>query len=1487
VTDLATRIDGVSPRTRRGLGYLGLAVLAYVPLMLTAPGKVAADTKQYLYLDPGRVMERAWSMWDPNIGFGTVTHQNIGYLFPLAPFYWVLDKIGVPDWVAQRIWLGSILLFAGLGMLYLFRTLGLRGAGATVGTLAFMLSPYSLDYAARISVILLPWAGLPWLLAFTIRALRQGGWRHPAWFAITVQIVGSVNATALVFAGLAPLLWIPYAVWVLREVTLRRAIATVARIGLLTIGASLWWMSGLWAQGAYGLDILRYTETLSAVSRTSLPNEVLRGLGYWFFYGRDKLGPWIESSVDYTQRPFFIVTSYGIAILAVFSAAIVRWRHRAYFIVVAFVGVIIAVGAHPYDSPTPVGGVFKELATTSTAAFALRSTGRATPLVVLGLAVLLAAGVNAFVGWSRAHQHATLGLLVAGVVAALVIVNLPALWNGTFYGKNLQRPEDVPQYWKDAIAHLDAQGDDSRVLELPGSDFASYRWGNTVDPITPGLMDRPYVARELIPYGSPASANLLNAFDLRIQDRQLPPDAIAPLTRLMSVGDIALRNDLQFERYRLIRPTFLWQLFDPTPAGLGEPTLFGEPSTTNDTPYPFVDEQALGGPSNLEVPPPVAVFPVEDTLPFVRAASDEGSLLIAGDGEGTVDAGVVRLLDQDPLVFYSATFAKDAAGLRRQAAQGATLVVTDSNRDRGRRWSTITDTAGYTEGPGTRPLEEDLSDARLEMFPDAGQDAYTTTEIQGATSVRASDYGNPITYTPEDRATRAFDGDVDTAWRTGAFDDVQGDRIRIVLDEPITTDRVNLVQPLKKPNERYVTQAVLTFDGGSPVTVDLGRASRTREGQTLKFPERTFRTFEIEIRETNLGQLINYGGVSPVGFAEIRLRGDAPDARPVRVSEVVKMPSDLLGTLGRASQDRPLVLLMDRERVIPVPPRSDPEQAIVRSFALPTDRSFGVAGDVRLSPYLPDDRIDRLLGYTGPVVATSSEHLSGAAQDRASAALDQDPATAWVTPFSTVNGQYLDVELPAPISFDRLDLQLVADGRHSVPTKLAITNETGERREVDVPAVSDEAAPDSVVPAPVSFPALTGSRFRVTVLESRPVTTREWYCECDLEMPVGIAELGIADVPPVRVAATIPNDCRADLVTVDDRPFPVRVVGTTEDALAGRPLRLVSCSADGAPVLAFDAGTHVLSTQPGNRFGFDVDRLVIASQAGGAAWTSFDDAAGLTDVPSPAANEPTVATLESGRSTVRVRVSGPHEPFWPVLGQSANAGWRATADGMELGESTLADGYGNGWLVRPPADGKPFEVDLEWVPQRTVNRAIVASIVSVIACLAILVVSLLRARRRRREGLVPAPTEPRADAELESPLVAPGRRPGVVGIVLTTLIALGVGAAVVTPWVGVLVGAATLLVLVAPRWRGVLSLVPAIALAGCGAYIAAKQFHTHLPATFEWPTFFWQVRTLGWIAIVFLAADALVEIVRTRSRRSDPVSTPQPESGTEPEPESI
>ena len=114
----------------------GLAVvagMAYVPLLAVRPGVVTPDTKTYLYLDPTKFLSQVAFMWNPTVGLGTVNHQYIGYLFPMGPFYAVFHLLGVPVWVSQRLWLGTILFGAGLGVLYLSQNPRPEGARAHGG----------------------------------------------------------------------------------------------------------------------------------------------------------------------------------------------------------------------------------------------------------------------------------------------------------------------------------------------------------------------------------------------------------------------------------------------------------------------------------------------------------------------------------------------------------------------------------------------------------------------------------------------------------------------------------------------------------------------------------------------------------------------------------------------------------------------------------------------------------------------------------------------------------------------------------------------------------------------------------------------------------------------------------------------------------------------------------------------------------------------------------------------------------------------------------------------------------------------------------------------------------------------------------------------------------------------------------------------------------------------------------------------------------
>ena len=194
--------------------YLLLALLAYIPSLLTSRGEISADTKAYLLLDSGKFLDRVPFLWDAHINAGTVTHQNIGYLFPLGPWYWIFKTIGVPIWIAERLWFGTLLFAAGAGTLWMLRKLGLRGSGSAVAAFTYMLSPYLLAYMGRTSVILTPWCALPWLIGLMICALRERTWRAPVLFALIVTVMAGTNASSVIFVLLGPLLLVPFAIWI-------------------------------------------------------------------------------------------------------------------------------------------------------------------------------------------------------------------------------------------------------------------------------------------------------------------------------------------------------------------------------------------------------------------------------------------------------------------------------------------------------------------------------------------------------------------------------------------------------------------------------------------------------------------------------------------------------------------------------------------------------------------------------------------------------------------------------------------------------------------------------------------------------------------------------------------------------------------------------------------------------------------------------------------------------------------------------------------------------------------------------------------------------------------------------------------------------------------------------------------------------------------------------------------------------------------------
>ncbi len=817
-------------------------------------------------------------------------------------------------------------------------------------------------------------------------------------------------------------------------------------------------------------------------------------------------------------------------------------------------------------------------------------------------------------------------------------------------------------------------------------------------------------------------------------------------------------------------------------------TRYGE-SIANRPDVEIIDARTLGRADSGEPISPVALVDVDEPVPVIRVKT--GEVLVAGSGDGLVDAAAWGLLDGTELVRYAADLEDVPAAI--EAARH--VIITDSNRDRAHHWRGSQDVHGHTEpgGPGDDVLRPTAADQRLGVFDSENPDSQTIAIQDGPVIAIASSYGEPFAYLPEHRASMAIDGDMSTSWIVGDHGEPLGEHIRLTASSPVSS--VRLVQHRDRPADRSIASVTIRVGDATPVSVQLDDSSLTGDGQIVPLPTVDAGVpITITITALEDAPLGTLGNAVGVGFSEVDL-GLGPTI------EYIRPPVDLVGDLGDTATngDVPISYVLTRLRTDPLNVwRSDPEPELRRRIEVGASGDYVADVVFRLDARVPDDVITRLLSGAPlggapdePTTAVANRRLTGSPSHRGAAAVDGDVATSWITPFDEALGATLSFPAGETVPSDNLRL-VQPSGTFSPITEVTLTTGTGTSV---LPVPPADAAGVSVIALPTSStPSGAGDSWSLTITGVEAVTTIDRRFGDRIELPAAISEIGVATAPDAVEAITA--TCVEGLIEIDGRPVGLSSRTTTDALLDGDAITATLC---GGPI-RLSPGTHTIRSRGRSTLGLVVDRVLLSTQ-GDTAQSASDP-------------EPVVTVSDSSVRRRELTVGQCPEGCWLVHGEGFNTAWSAQIDGRDLGPPTMVDGGFNGWWLEPSDVDR--DVVVRWTAQTPVTIGIIVALLTTLAG----VVTLAAARRRGRADPAPVGSADVAFVGASSSARPSPPPPSAVVVFAATC------AVLISPlWgvAGIAVGVATLVAdRLAPRYAAIVT--PTAAIASAGAVALAVLF---------------------------------------------------------------
>ena len=1249
---------------------LGLIALAFTQ----NPGRIAADTKLDLLVDPGGLMSRSFTLWEPLGFFGQLQNQGYGYLFPMGPFFWFFDLLGMPGWVAQRMWWSVLLVVAFAGAARVIQALGIPTfTPVAIGALSYALAPRMMTELTVLSAEVVPFALAPWVLLPLIYLTRGGSIRRAATFSgLAVFAVGGVNAVATIAV-------LPLAAWwiVYRFTGRARLVLGGWWVGAVAL-ATAWWVIPLLLLGRYSPPFLDWIESASVTTAITAPDTALRGTSAWVAYVSELGGPVWPAGWVMVTTPLLIVISGITVVVGVVGVALHRNPYRVYLLSAVFAGLVLVTMGHL--GPLQGFGSDTLHSLLDAALSPLRNTHKFDLILRLPLAIGVAYAVHrlmlARVGYPRLAKVAIVAVLVLVVSGATALVSGTSTLNRSFV--------EIPTYWQQAATWLEDRSDSGRALVVPGASFAVFSWGRTNDEPLQALGGSPWVVRDAVPLANAGAIRYLDAVNAQIDSGR---DIAGLSTALARAGIewVVLRNDIDVRQTGVPRTARVRQTLTSSP-GLALVTSFGPIATLPNSDTLVVDRSLSNEvppievwrvlPSPAQPDPRFALRAAEEV--YVMSGSSE-ALADLADTEQLKDRVIVFAGDEQPLVDLNTP-----PTLRFGVTDSFQRSVVNFGLSRDNRSEVL---SADTPLPVNRPVND-----YLPVDPAGRQSVaeYINGTVQASSS--ASMGNNATVLHRENQAWSAIDGDDQTWWASAIVDfskdEALGQWWQAQWAEPVFVDGVDIRLPPNAAEEGQYTITVGTDAGEAVSTIPAG-AGWTRLA--------TVAGLSKSLRITLDGVT---GTAVPAQFGLAGVDLPVPIDRFVRTSGVV----DGGPMVFRAEQGSRSGCLSVRGLVTCAPDlaRFGAERSGIRRLV-----DVAAPGEYRIAMTLRPrigDGLNRLLDGAdiGDITAQASSTLTLDSGVAARSLVDGSQETAWIAGADDRQPEVtLTWDEPIRVSGIRLGLspQLPASRPLSVT---AIVN----------------GLPTTVVAnadGVVRFPAQETNSITLVFVNNLARRTLDPLTANVEILPVGVSEIGLIGRDSLERGPTpgdvISVDCvNGPTVEIDGVVKARSEVSVTYGqvlAEARVPARLC-----GGRTVLLERGEHAIVVD--STAEFVVDSVVLTP---------------VTDIGIPAATGAAAVTSWEPASRSLV-VNAQAEPRVLELNENANPGWVATINEEPL-TALRVDGWRQAWWIPAGVGGV---VSVEFAPDTTFRAGLIAGAMAVLALVALCAIPI---RRRCAPVVVP------------------------------------------------------------------------------------------------------------------------------------------------------